>query len=120
MKPQSAKAKGRKHQQETARVLVEVLKIDHSDAVSRPTGSPGEDIILSRAAKIAISPFTGFECKAVERLNVWDAWDQAVANSNFPIIVITKNRREMLAVVSYPLLLELLRERNYLTESLHP
>ena len=41
------------------------------------------------------------ECKNVERLNVWDAYEQACRNSgNYePIVVMKKNRKNPLVVV---------------------
>ena len=48
MKPQSAKAKGRKLQKWFTELLIERLKLDKDDLESRPMGSQGEDIIMGK------------------------------------------------------------------------
>ena len=56
-------------------------------------GLKGEDIVLSPKAKGIIQ--YSFECKNVERLQFWNAVDQAEGNSNdrCPAIVVKKNGR---------------------------
>ena len=78
MKPQSAKAKGRKLQKWFTELLIERLKLDKDDLESRPMGSQGEDIIMGKESRTKF-PYS-IECKNVERLNVWDAYSQAEAN----------------------------------------
>ena len=52
MKPSSAKAKGRSLQQFISKVLVRVIKtLESDDAVSRPMGSGGVDIMMSPLAQ---------------------------------------------------------------------
>jgi len=99
MKTQSAKAKGRKLQQWFRDQLIEKLDIHPEDIESRSMGAGGEDLIMARAARLAF-PYS-IECKNQERLNVWDAYDQASENSGDyePIVVIKKNRRKPLVVV---------------------
>lgn len=62
-------------------------------------GCGGEDIQLSPAAR----KLFGFsiECKNVERLNVYDAYDQACVNSGDyePILIMKKNRKKPLVVM---------------------
>ena len=62
-------------------------------------GAGGEDLIMARDARKKF-PFS-IECKNVERLNVWDAYEQAIANSgnNEPILFMKKNRKKPLVVV---------------------
>ena len=51
MKPQSAKAKGRRLQQQFRELLIEELGIHPEDIESRSMGAGGEDLIMARAAR---------------------------------------------------------------------
>ena len=51
MRPQSAKAKGRRLQQEFRKLLIEKLGIHPEDIESRSMGAGGEDLIMARAAR---------------------------------------------------------------------
>ena len=99
MKVQSAKAKGRRLQQWVRDMLIELLEVHPEDVESRSMGAGGEDIIMARAARQKF-PFS-VECKNTEKLNVWDAYDQACANSGDyePILFIKKNGRRPLVVL---------------------
>ena len=99
MKTQSAKAKGRRLQQEFRNLLIEKLEIHPEDIESRSMGASGEDLIMARAAREKF-PYS-IECKNVEKLNVWDAYDQASSNKgNYePIVVMRKNNKKALVVV---------------------
>ena len=99
MKVQSAKAKGRRLQQWVRTKLIEMLEVHPEDVESRSMGAGGEDIIMARAARQKF-PFS-VECKNTERLNVWDAYDQACANCGDyePILFIKKNGRKPLVVL---------------------
>ncbi len=99
MKPQSAKAKGRKLQQWMRDKLIEELDIHPEDIESRSMGAGGEDLIMARAARQNF-PFS-IECKNVEKLNVWDSYDQASANSgkHEPLLVMKKNGKKPLVVI---------------------
>lgn len=99
MKPQSAKAKGRKLQQWIRDKLIEEFEIHPEDIKSTSMGAGGEDVTMARAAREKF-PFS-IECKSVERLNVWDAYDQACANAGDyePLVVMKKNRRKPLVVL---------------------
>ena len=79
MKPQSAKAKGRRLQQEFRKQLIEELEIHPEDIESRSMGAGGEDLIMARAAR-AKFPYS-IECKNQEKVNVWKAYEQCDANS---------------------------------------
>ena len=111
MKPQSAKAKGRKLQKWFTEVLIERLKLDKDDLESRPMGSQGEDIIMGKESRTKF-PYS-IECKNVERLNVWDAYSQAEANCKTyePLVVIKRNRSKPLVVVDAEHFIELYRDR---------
>ena len=99
MRPQSAKAKGRRLQQQFRELLIETLGIHPEDIENRSMGAGGEDLIMARAAREKF-PFS-IECKNQEKLNVYDAYDQACANSgdHEPILFMKKNRKKALAVV---------------------
>ena len=99
MKTQSAKAKGRKLQQWVRDQIIEQLEVHPEDIESRSMGAGGEDLIMARAARQKF-PFS-VECKNVEKLNVWDAYEQAKSNSkdHEPIVIMKKNQKKPLVVV---------------------
>ena len=72
MRPQSAKAKGRRLQQWVREKLIEMLDVHPEDIESRSMGAGGEDLIMARAARQKF-PYS-IECKNVEKLNIWDAY----------------------------------------------
>ena len=99
MKPQSAKAKGRRLQQQFRELLFEELGIHPEDIESRSMGAGGEDLIMARAAREKF-PYS-IECKHVEKLNVWEAYKQAEENSKDyePVVVMKKNNHKTLVVI---------------------
>ena len=99
MKPQSAKAKGRRLQQQFRDLLIEELNIHPEDIESRSMGAGGEDLIMARAAREKF-PYS-IECKNVEKLNVWEAYKQAEENSKDyePVVVMKKNNHKTLVVI---------------------
>ena len=99
MKPQSAKAKGRRLQQQFRELLIEELGIHPEDIESRSMGAGGEDLIMARAARERF-PYS-IECKNVEKLNVWEAYKQAEENSKDyePVVVMKKNNHKTLVVI---------------------
>ena len=106
MRPQSAKAKGRRLQQQFRDLLIEELNIHPEDIESRSMGAGGEDLIMARAAREKFPYST--ECKNVEKLNVWEAYKQAKENSTpnrlsgnqyEPIVVMKKNNHKTLVVI---------------------
>ena len=99
MKPQSAKAKGRRLQQQFRDLLKEELNIHPEDIESLSMGAGGEDLIMARAAREKF-PYS-IECKNVEKLNVWEAYKQADENSkNYePVVVMKKNNHKTLVVL---------------------
>ena len=99
MKTQSAKAKGRKLQQWVRDQLIEQLDVHPEDIESRSMGAGGEDLIMARAARQKF-PFS-IECKNQEKLNVYEAYAQACANSgdHEPILFMKKNRKKPLVVL---------------------
>ena len=99
MKTQSAKAKGRNLQKWVVEQLIETFDIHPEDIKSCSMGAGGEDVVMARAAREKF-PFS-VECKNQEKLNVWDAYEQAKENSNGyePIVVMKKNRKQPLVVI---------------------
>ncbi len=99
MRVQSAKAKGRRLQQWVRDKLIEMLDIHPEDIESRSMGAGGEDLIMARAARQKFP--MSIECKNVEKLNIWDAYEQASANCGDyePIVVMKKNGKKPLVVV---------------------
>lgn len=112
MKPQSAKAKGRKLQQQFRDLLIEQLQIHPEDIESRSMGAGGEDLIMARAAREKF-PYS-IECKNVEKLNVWEAYKQASENSkNYePIVVMKRNNSKTLVVLDAEKFVKLCQELN--------
>ena len=112
MKTSSAKAKGRRLQQQFMQLLIEKLDIDPEDIESRAMGSGGEDLIMSKAARNKF-PYS-IECKNQESLNIWKAWDQANGNKGLyePLVVIKKNGVRPLVVLDAENFLEMIKEFN--------
>jgi len=112
MRTQSAKAKGRRLQQWVRTLLIEKLDIHPEDIESRPMGSGGEDLIMSRAAREKF-PFS-IEAKNQETGNVWKAMEQARANAKTytPIVVMKKNNEKPLVVIDAEVFVDMVREIN--------
>jgi len=107
MKTQSAKAKGRRLQQWVRTKLIEMLDVHPEDIESRSMGAGGEDLIMARAAREKFPH--SIECKNVEKLNVWDAYEQAMVNSGKyePLLIMKKNGKKPLAVIDAEYLIRL-------------
>ena len=93
----SSKAKGRRLQNFVRDMLREkyLPELHEDDIKSQTMGMTGEDIVLSPAAR-KICCFS-FECKNVERLQMWSAIEQCetnVSDSRSPAIVFKKNGKE--------------------------
>ena len=99
MKTQSAKAKGRRLQQWVRDMLIEHRNVHPEDIESRSMGAGGEDLIMARDARQKF-PYS-IECKNQEKLNVCDAYQQAVENSGDyePILIMKKNGKKPLVVL---------------------
>lgn len=93
MTPSGAKQKGRRLQNRVAARLRAKFNLAASDCRPAVMGENGPDIHLSEAAR-AKFPFA-VECKNTERLNVWQALEQAQRNASDgqrPILVFSRNR----------------------------
>ena len=110
MKTQSAKAKGRNLQKWVVNKLIETFDVHPEDIKSCSMGAGGEDVVMARAARERF-PFS-VECKNVEKLNVWDAYEQAKANSNGyePIVVMKKNHKKPLVVLDAEHFIEMVKD----------
>lgn len=110
MRPQSAKAKGRRLQQWVRDQLIEQLEVHPEDIESRSMGAGGEDLIMARAAREKFPH--SIECKNVEKLNVWDAYEQASANCGDyePLVVMKKNGKKPLVVVDAEYFIRMYRQ----------
>ena len=112
MKTRSAKAKGRKLQQEVRNLLVETLKdeLEDGDINVAIMGESGIDIKLSPLAKRKI-PFD-MECKNQETIQIWQSIKQAEENSKeesrIPMVVFRRNRSKTYCVMEFEKLIELL------------
>lgn len=62
------------------------------DVIVRGSGAGGEDLILSARAR-GLLPVS-FECKSVERLELWSALEQAESNAEKwqPVVAFRRNR----------------------------
>jgi hypothetical protein len=110
--PSSAKAKGRRLQQWVRDKLIEMLEVHPEDIESRSMGAGGEDLIMARAARLKFPH--SIECKNVEKLNIWEAYEQASANcGNYePIVVMKKNGKKPLVVVDAEYYIQLFGDKN--------
>jgi len=111
VKPSSAKAKGRALQDWTRKLLMEEFDIHEDDIKTAVMGESGEDIKMARAAREKV-PYS-IECKNVEKLNVWSAYDQASENCGDyePLLIMKKNRKKPLVVLDAEAFFNLLNER---------
>ena len=113
MKISSSKAKGRRLQNKLRDILRKVFpSLEEDDIKSQTMGMTGEDIVLSPAAKKKI-PYS-FECKNVERLNIWQAIEQAESNceDRTAVVVIKRNRTDTYAVLNLDKFIKLIRREN--------
>lgn len=109
MRVSSAKSKGRRHQQDVCKKLLEVSNgLEPDDIRSASMGAPGEDIQFSPAARKQF-PFS-IECKNVEKLSIWSAIDQSRANcpeGYTEMVVFTRNREDTFATLPFDKFLEI-------------
>ena len=110
MSAKSSKAKGRRLQNWVRDKLryafitawTKLPTLEDDDIKSQTMGMTGEDIILSPAAR-KIIPYS-FECKNVEKLNIWSAIDQAETNAPnncTPVAIIKRNRSKVYVVIEF-------------------
>ena len=110
----SRKQKARNLQKYVADKLLSIYTcLTKDDIKSTPMGCGGSDIWLSQSAK-SFFPYD-VECKNVEKLNVWDAWDQVQGRIKdlIPLVIIKKNHRKPLAVIDLDEFIRLQRYEKY-------
>ena len=113
MRTSSAKAKGRRCATETKDAILRVFdSLLPDDVVVTSSGETGEDLKLSPAARKALP--VSFECKNVERLNIWEALEQAADNAAefVPVLVFKRNRSKIYAAIPLEELLRLYESKN--------
>lgn len=112
MKTSSAKAKGRRLQKAVATLIAANFSLPESDIKSLPMGSQGCDVWLSEKAREKF-PFA-IECKNVEKLNVWESFEQAkmhaVKENLAPLLVFSRNRSDILVCLTLTDLLKVMSE----------
>jgi hypothetical protein len=110
MKPQSAKAKGRRLQQQVVGdLLLAFPHLSEDDIRSTSMGASGEDIQMSTAARQSI-PFS-FEAKNQERVNIWSSIEQARSNTPSaatPAVIFKKNNEQPHVVIPWKSFIELI------------
>jgi len=108
----SRKQKARNQQKQVAELLAVKYNLTvgkDEDLQSREMGQSGVDIRMSRDARIKI-PFD-IECKAQEKLNIWDSIKQCENNTvegRISLLIIKRNRTDNYAVLKFEDLLKLL------------
>jgi len=116
VRPQSAKAKGRRLQQEVRdAILAAFPELQPGDVRSTSMGAGGEDILLSPAAFRCV-PFA-IECKNQEALNVWTALQQAAEHSVMDgLLVFKRNKSPTYVALQLDHFLALLKEARGTTQ----
>jgi hypothetical protein len=106
VRPQSAKAKGRRLQQEIRDAILDAFPVLEPDDVrSTSMGASGADLLLSPAAR-NLFPFY-VEAKNQEALNIWAALEQAEAGSTKvftlaePLVVFRRNKSRIYAALPF-------------------
>lgn len=109
MRPQSAKAKGRRLQQMVRdSILSRFPVLTQDDVRSTSMGAGGEDVQLSSQAR-RLFPYS-IEAKNQERLNVWASLDQAKSNAPVgctPLLVMKRNNDPIRVVLPWDTFLDL-------------
>ena len=88
-------------------------QLHEDDIKSQTMGMTGEDIVRSPAAK-EVCAFS-FECKNVERLQIWRAIEQCEANRpdcSAPAIVFKKNGKEPYVALPFTVFCDMLQHEN--------
>jgi hypothetical protein len=112
MKPQSAKQKGRLHQQWTRDLLLELNpELTKDDVRSTSMGAGGEDVQLSSAAR-GLIPYQ-IECKSKKEISVCNWYEQAKEHGpHEPIVVVKQNQGKPLVIVDAVVFFQLIRKIN--------
>ena len=110
----ASKAKGRRLQNYVRDILRDVYPQLHEDDIKSQTmGMTGEVFVTSPAAK-EVCAFS-FECKNVERLQIWRAIEQCEANKpdcSAPAIVFKKNGKQPYVALPFTVFCDMLQYEN--------
>jgi len=112
MTPSSAKAKGRILQQLVRDKILEAFpELEPDDVKSTSMGAGGEDVTLSPAARKKF-PYQ-IECKNKATSQLHTYYNQAKTHGKHePIVIVKKNRAEVLVAVTLENFLNLLKNNN--------
>lgn len=100
IKPRSRKNKGARFQKYVAQKLSDLLGVPlekDGDLDTRLMGDSGSDIILRGEAKKFY--FDGIECKNQERLQIWQALEQAAEYGKRPLLFFKRNHSKTYVVM---------------------
>lgn len=99
MKVKSSKAKGRRLQDWVRTALINILDIPHQDIKCAIMGEGGIDVNIHHSS-LSKFPYN-IECKNVERINIWKAWEQCCKHKGqgHPLLFLSKNRHSPLIVI---------------------
>ena len=108
----SSKAKGRRLQNLVRDALRDIYtpELHEDDIKSQTMGMTGEDIVFSPAARELCS--FSFECKNVERLQMWQAIEQCENNKrgcSAPAVVFKKNGKEPYIAIPFAVFCDMLQ-----------
>lgn len=110
----SRKAKGKNYQNWVAAKILEAFPVlTERDVLSTTMGDKGVDVKLSQAA-VELFPYS-VECKAVDRVNLWESWKQARANTGKglqPALFIKRSHLAPVVVIDAEHFLELVRKES--------
>lgn len=95
MRVSSRKAKGRRCATEAKEVILKHLRtLEEGDVIVTSSGETGEDLKLSPLARKKF-PFQ-VEAKNVEKINIWQALEQAKEHGPYiPLVVFKRNREDL-------------------------
>lgn len=111
---QSRKARGRKLQQYVRDLILKTFpELTADDVWSRSMGASGTDVVLSARA-MDLMPY-GIECKNVEKVALWQSWEQCKDNAFGdrklqPALFIKRNRTEPIVVLDAEHFMTLVRK----------
>lgn len=112
MTPSGAKAKGRRLQQVVRDLILKSFpSLERDDVRSTPMGAPGEDVMLSPAARKLV-PYQ-IECKNKARSQMHTWYSQAASHGKHePLLIVKQDNDLVLAVVTLEHFLSLLKDKN--------
>lgn len=102
MKPKSAKAKGRRLQQQLRDLLTEAFSLDPELVKCAIMGEKGADVMVL-GTTLPDPLHIAWECKAVETFSLYGCWKQTVENAQAagrrPVLVTRRNNSAAMAVL---------------------